>query len=670
MSGSDTSHDLTFGQVECIPIIHGRLAFALEVRRRLLEKRYAAVAVELPVTLSEPVREAVAQLPRVSLVTYRDVPEFLDHDGTVYFVPVQPGDAIIEAVRIVDRERTPLYFVDADVDNCDSEPVSLPDPFMLHTLGLQGYYDACRATLELESLRQRSEQRELRERHMAARLKQITDKHDGPVLFVCGMAHWRAVREYLASGGGALFDGAGFHEEQSTFIAEARSIPHLMGELPYLVTRYEEHRAGFELDDFDAIRALRELLLRARERHAADFPGSLERPDPNSLRTLLDYARKMTVRRGALIPDMYTLVVAAHGVVGNDYAIAVLRTANDYPWAPVADGPEAGSAGGAGSGGTDADGPAGSDDLAGSDGLGGAGEFGDSGESGEFGGAGEFGDSSDFDDAAVGVHAAEMRNRYPGTAFTYGRLSLEERLDPRRQKDFRQQWDPSRHCSWPPEDIVIEDFRDYVGKRALSLAKVARSHSEPFTTSYLDGLDIRATLRDVVDQRIFVREEPSTPGAVGALVVIFEEDDFGERYPWRSTWMAEHHNESTLSFYATNYLDELIGPGIARAHYGGCSLIFPPVGIPDIWDDLRFERARTPSERLLLAAIYWAKDYYVVHVGHKPPAPQVQAEAQRRKKHVLHLPLSTFSTRTLERLRRFHVLNGQEVRSWAQGFIR
>ncbi|MEM7164242.1 MAG: hypothetical protein AAF581_02190 [Planctomycetota bacterium] len=654
--------DLVCGQVHCIPIIHGRLAFALEVRRRLLEQRYAAVAVELPEALGDVVREAVAGLPRISVVTYRETPAFLQPDAVVYYVPIQPGDAIVEAVRIVERERTPCYFIDADLNDPQARGVRLPDPYTLHTLGMQAYYDACLPALAVHP---HSSTDIARERHMAARLREICAKHDGPVLFVCGMAHWRGVRALLEGTEALQADSAGFHEDLATFVPDSRSIAHMLGELPFLVTRYEQHRAGFELDDFDAVQALRELLLRARERHAADFPGSLERPDPHSLRTLLAYARKMTVRRGYLIPDMYTLTVAAHGVVGNDFAISVLRTANEYPWAPERQDPPEGD-----------DGSAGDSEFAGED------EFDDasnlSGASGDGSEAGA-GSASGPQEPVVGMGAeyadlgngpVPMQNRYPGTAFTYGRLRLEERVDPRRQRDFRQQWDPSRQCSWPPEDVVIEDFRDYVGKRALSLAKVARTHSEPFTTSYLDGLDIRATLRDVVERRLFVKEEPRTPGAVGALVLIFEEDDFGERYPWRSTWMAEHHNESTLSFYATNYMDGLIGPGIARAHYGGCSLIYPPVGIPDIWGDFRFERARTPSERLLLAAIYWAQDYYVVHVGNKPPAPEVQQEAQRRKKHVLHLPLSTFSTRTLERLRRFHVLNGQEVRSWAQGFIR
>ena len=135
-------------------------------------------------------------------------------------------------------------------------------------------------------------------------------------------------------------------------------------------------------------------------------------------------------------------------------------------------------------------------------------------------------------------HDVEMRNRTPGTDFRFGTLKLEMRPDLRQRREWRTHWDEAMQCSWPPEDIVIENFRDYVGKRALSLARVGRTRVEPFTSSFLDGIAIRETMRDIVERRVHVQEERRLPGAVGGLVLIFEEDDFGERYPWRTTWMA------------------------------------------------------------------------------------------------------------------------------------
>ena len=60
-------------------------------------------------------------------------------------------------------------------------------------------------------------------------------------------------------------------------------------------------------------------------------------------------------------------------------------------------------------------------------------------------------------------------------------------------------------------------------------------------------------------------------------------------YPWRITWHAENHDESTLSLFATNFLENMVGPGISLARYGGCMFLFPPRPIRDIWRDPQFD---------------------------------------------------------------------------------
>jgi hypothetical protein len=39
------------------------------------------------------------------------------------------------------------------------------------------------------------------------------------------------------------------------------------------------------------------------------------------------------------------------------------------------------------------------------------------------------------------------------------------------------------------------------------------------------------------------------------------------------------------------------------------------------------------------------------------------------QENLIHIPMKRFSNQTLERVRRFHVLNGKEIRSFAQRFI-
>ena len=128
--------------------------------------------------------------------------------------------------------------------------------------------------------------------------------------------------------------------------------------------------------------------------------------------------------------------------------------------------------------------------------------------------------------------------------------------------------------------------------------------------------------------------------------------------------------ESTLAFYSTNFLDNMVGPGIGQALYGGCLFIFPPRPIPDIWRDPRLSFCRSLEEQLLAAALLHSREKRVVLVAPEPPKLAWRQLARRYRKQLVYLPLKRFSASTVDRLRRFHVLNSREVRSYASRFIR
>lgn len=632
-----------------LPLVHGRLAFAIEARRRMLATRWDAIAVELPPSLESAVHQGLDLLPKISVVVYRGVPEFLDPEGLhLWYVPIDPCDGIVETLRVARGERTPVHFVDAEVDDFRARPVTISDPHALHGLGLETWYQAVQPWLTLQ---ERTDQDEIRERHMAARLQAIQDAcgPDGRVLFVCGLAHWEGVRRHLDEGTGRLHDSEGPTADQVTVTTVSpASLPHVLGETPHTAWRWEEHRAGIALEDFDAVFGLKDLLMEARAHYEAAFPDALERATPRALETMLSYTRKMCVRRRRLIPDTWTLATAAKGCVGNDFAISVLRSSSRYPPNGEIE---------------DLEVPP--DELP---------------EEGPYETADDPLDEAPAEPERP-AHmtrtlietehgTAEATCRTPGEAAEWRRLPLRRRPERKKREIWERGWDPGRHCSWPPEDVVIENFRNYVSQRALGLAGLSLVRTEPFTSSFKDGIALRETLRDWHRRRIHVKEEPRVAGDVGALVLIFEEDDLGLRFPWRTTWMAEHQNESTLAFYSTDPADDIVGPGLGRIFYGGCMFIFPPMLIPDVWEDMRFERARRPSERLLLAALWYGRDRYVAYSGPTPPSPEAKQQAEALGKHIVYVPLSSFSSTTLERLRRAHVLNGHEVRSWADRFIR
>ena len=152
--------------------------------------------------------------------------------------------------------------------------------------------------------------------------------------------------------------------------------------------------------------------------------------------------------------------------------------------------------------------------------------------------------------------------------------------------------------------------------------------------------------------------------------MLFDTPADPREYPWRTTWYAEHENESTLCFFATNFADEMIGPGIALATYGGAMFLFPPVAIPDIWQDPRLDFADGLEERLVGAACLHARESQIALLSPSPPNATLRKIARRSRKRLVHIPLSTFNDGMVQQLRMVHVLNGNQVRSYAEHFIR
>jgi hypothetical protein len=199
----------------------------------------------------------------------------------------------------------------------------------------------------------------------------------------------------------------------------------------------------------------------------------------------------------------------------------------------------------------------------------------------------------------------------------------------------------------------------------LDLPKV-----EKFSASLKDGLDIRETLRNWHTGELYVRELPPSRGNIEVVVMLFDVPADPATYTWRSTWYAEHEEESTLSFFATPHEEGIVGPGIGQSLYGGCMFIFPPKPIADVWTDPRLQGLASLEERLLAGACLHSKERRVVVVSPQPLSPRWRRLAREFRRQLVYLPLRRFSADTVDRLRRFHVLNGRHVRSYAARYIR
>lgn len=280
-------------------------------------------------------------------------------------------------------------------------------------------------------------------------------------------------------------------------------------------------------------------------------------------------------------------------------------------------------------------------------------------------------DGEELEIDGVRLRRFEFHRTFPRFRQSFKKAPLRERQTPTDDpNDWSGAFESGRICSYPPEDIVIEDYGRYLQKKAIKVQSEAHSRTEPFTTSLLDGIDMRTTLRNWADgQKLYVREERKVSGGTGSVVLIFEEDQSNSKYPWCITWHGEHDQESDMAFYATDRKRKVIGPGIARCEYGGLMLSYPPRRLANVWNDPHYRSAKTKAEVLLFAAIDYCQDKHVLYVSKDAPRSYFFTLAQRLGKKLIYLPIGSLSPTSLERIRVFHVLAGHRYREIAKDFI-
>ncbi len=248
-------------------------------------------------------------------------------------------------------------------------------------------------------------------------------------------------------------------------------------------------------------------------------------------------------------------------------------------------------------------------------------------------------------------------------------VPVRERPRPERPEDWLAGFDAAGICSYPPEDLVIEDYGRFLQAKAVAVLAAENRRVEPFTASLLDGIDLRETLRNVHEDRIYVEERGRVPGEAGSVVVIFDPDPENERFPFAMTWLGEHDQESDMAFYSTPPGDQVVGPGIMRATYGAFMLTPPRGRLADVWTDPDYRFARGRAEVLVMAAIDYSLETIVVHVAASPPPERLRRYAAAQKKRIQHIPLAALSPVTLKKIRVLHILAGHDKRAIAGDYI-
>jgi hypothetical protein len=625
-------HALQFSdRITCLPIIHGSGDFAIEVRRVMLSQRFDCLAVPLPPSFQDDVERATGFLPSISMVTQEEPRSFTvgewsadadcdrddegdDADRTFSYVPIDPCQGVITALRIAIQERMPREFVDLETARFQSFSAGLPDPYALKHVSPEKF-----ATAVLPSIGRLPEgQPQDRAVFMAAKLRQLEQRHER-ILFVCSIVDWPWIREAFVERTRPSVEHDPV-EETTIHQADPETLLFVLGELPFITGLYERARADLEADENLSIDGVKAMLLAARDRYKSELGKRARSITPKLLRIYLQYVRNLTLVERRMTPTLYSLIIAAQQIAGDQFAIALAQTASDYPYHELLP----------------------------------------------------------FPTIRLGVNRGHLPNgdlvnlvnRLPGQAMEWRSCRLKPQPPKPQQEEWQMRWNPYHQCSWPPEDVAVERFRTHVKDTALNLLGTDLARTEKFSTSLKDGLDIRETLRNWHTGDLYVKVLPPTRGSLDCVVMLFDSPADPRDYPWRVTWHAEHHDESTLALFATNYLENLVGPGIGQATYGGALFLFPPRPVSDIWSNRRFDFTDTLEERLLAAACYHAEERHVALLSFAPPGPAWRRLAKKYGKKLIHVPLGRFSQETVQQLRMFHVLNGQRVRSFAAEFIR
>lgn len=630
MSSAASPSDSIFSlspNIYILPIIHGSGDMAQTVRDVLVSRMVDCVALPLPPSVEGLVEEGVAALPVVSLVVCPERNE--DETSCCSYVPIDPCQPVIMGIRVAMGEGIARAYVDREVACFHPTPWVGADPYVLKSVSLASF---SAATIPFLPSPEPDSQRHARIAWMAFRLHELELEYRA-IVCLCPLMDWPWVRQAYQDRMSYLSPEKP-RERPAWWNVEPVSLYFLLGELPFVTQLYEHRRNEARSDSHLSIDGIKELVLEARSRWLAGRSSAVAQETnwitPQLLQRYFYYVRNRTLLEHRLKPDLYTLVHAAQQMAGDEFALTLLETAKTYGYQ--------------------------TDSLS----------F-DTKPSVTMG----IGELQDPDGEILPAN-----NRLQGDPQTWRSLTLRPKPPILQKQSWAQQWNPHRQCSWPPEDQRIESFASHVRQQSQQVLGADLPRVEKFSTSLEDGIDLRETLRQWATKprrSVFdlqVKVTPRTRGTIEVLVFLFEVPADPNIYTWRTTWFAEHQEESTLSFYATPFSTQMVGPGIGQAQYGGAMFLYPPRPIPDIWENPAFNFATTLEERLLAGACAHSQEPHVAVVSPVPLKAAWRTIARRYGKKLVPLPLHRFSGQTVARLRQFHVLNGHEIRSYASRFIR
>lgn len=615
MSSSIQCHDDPFflqkENIFAVPITHYNMEMAAQARLAFEAIKPDCIAVELAETMQLQLLHAASRLPDLSIVI-----AYNDQHAPLYYL-CEPCDACFEGLRSGLENQIPSWCIDLDVDFYPDIREVLPDPYALQRIGLKNYYEAYKKlVLDREQTKKSLDLK--REMYMAKRLKELSLSYDR-ILFIGGMSHVENVLNLTERMSFPSLEHASRKTVELCTLSE-NSAREVLAEYGWITAHYEFERnetsnqTNFPPDRQKLIyRLFKEASIKYIEHTGNAFPGY-------HLRNLMKFLRNYALIQGRLMPDLYQILSAAKGCVDDNFAYEVWELATTYLYRKNIDNlPE------------------------------------------------------------MNLSIEDLWGKSKRIHFKLKSRSLKSLFAPRQRKDRSTSKflppGPFSICSYPPEDIIIENFGEFLKKKGKQVLQEEAARSIPFSTSLEDGIDNRETIRHWHEKKLYVKTRGKPQGGVGSVVVVFEDRSDPEtpttpdKYTWMSTWLGEHSQESDMSFYATPVTQNVVGPGISRCEYGGFMMSYPPRRMLNVWTDPDYAACRTKAEVLLMAAIDYAVQPLITYAAATPPRTALKSYARRFGKKIVYLPLGQLSPVTLNKLRVFHVLDGRDKREIAGDYI-
>lgn len=606
---SSAAGTLNRGNIAYLPVVPGRIEFSLRVRRYLLERRPRVIAVELPSSLDDQYRAALLRMPEMSVIVIPETSN--DEEEHASYIPVEPGDPFIEALRTAHELEAEVLLLEPATHEKPHVACTYPEPYSVEFIGMERYVEAYRVYPQ-----QRTPEIEAHAGAMAWKLQGADPLASTCVVISLNMLDplldaMQVPQDEPPAPRARLFGHAELFNLHPDCLAEVTSEP------PYYQELYNEARrrdiATFQLD-----RPRWQLaLLRDAEKEYSINTG--EKMRSWQRRSLARFTRNLAVLDGYLIPGVYDLTLGARAIVDDNYAYEVWQMANRYAVQQTEDPPLE------------------TLNLSG-------------------------------EEVWIRTRKLRIRRRLPRMKQMLKPAGLKSRKREKFKGEWASQTSGTSICSYPPEDLVIENYGRFVKQRAKTTLSEERSRIEPFATSMLDGIDLRETVRNWHKGKLYVRENGRFSGNVGALVIIFDEDT-NNRYSYLTTWLGEHQNESDMAFYSTQPFEHIVGPGIGRAEYGGLLMTLPPRRLYDVWTDPDYDLGQTKAERLLMAALDYSMEQHVVYVAAKTPRSIFRQLAARSNRKIVYVPLGQLSPAKLKKIRVVHVLDSYQRREDAKPYI-